>query len=89
MFFSRTTKRNTLIYCYIITDNGSLTDDNTVSMVNEQTFTYCGTRMNLYTGFSGCPLRYKPCSELMFFQVMFMGPSVAVYCSEAGIQQNL
>ena len=50
VLFTSTSQGNSLIQGYVITDNCGLTDDNTISMIDEKTLADLRTGMNLNAG---------------------------------------
>ena len=70
-------KLDSLIHGTIVTNNGSLTDNHSRSVINKQTFSNGCSRMDFNSGFSGCSLGNVSCSKIMPLQILFMCPSIA------------
>lgn len=88
LILSRTSEGNALIQQAVIAELGSLADNDSHAVVNEQSLSYLCTRVYLYTRAASCSLRYYPryCYHSMYMKPM--RNAVAAHRSEAGIREK-
>ena len=84
-----TSQSHALIHCHIVADNGGLTDDDTVTVIDEKSLADLCTGMDLDAGLAHAPLGDIPRPEVMSAQVQLMRQSVMDHDLETGIQQDL
>ena len=84
-----TSQGHTLIQGHIVADNGGLTDDDTVTVIDEKSFADLCTGMDLDAGLAHTSLGNIPRPEIMSAQVQLMRQSVMDHDLETGIQKDL
>ena len=88
MLFTRPPQRYTVIQLTVISDDGSLSDDNTHSMINQQTSANRCPRMNFYP----CPMPgdvgIQPCQKKQMMLVQEMRNPMKGQCTDMRIQQQ-
>ena len=89
MLLTRTSQRYPLIQSHVVSDNGSLTDYDTVSVVDEESLSNLCAGMYLDTCLSYSPLRHPSGPEIMALFIQFMCNPIVHHNLEAGIQKNL
>ena len=81
-----TSQGHALIQGHIVANNGGLTDDDTVTVIDEKSFANLCTGMDLDAGLAHTSLGDIPRPEIMSAQVQLMRQSVMEHDLEAGIQ---
>ena len=73
LLLSGSPKGHALIKGHIISDNGRLTNNHTIAMIDKKSSANLRTGMNLDSRLSYAPLGNPSCQKIMLFQIQLMG----------------
>ena len=81
-------QRHSLVDGHIISDHSCLPNDDTVAVINKQSFTDAGAGVNLYARLAHSSLGNISGQEKMLFQVQLVGNPIVHHNFKAGIQKH-
>ena len=89
MLLAGTSQGYALVQRHVVPDDGGLTDDHAVAVVDEQPFADGGTGMDLNARLADSPLRDPSGQKIMSFTVQFVRNPIVKHHLKAGVKKYL